>query len=68
MEACNNTIGSLADMLPNREQSTIIDCLLFHNFSITPNSKAEKKINRYINQSIDKLEMDIQDTQDALII
>ena len=69
MEACNKTIGSMADMLPNRKTETIIEVLITNNFKITYNSKAEEKINKYIeNLPEDDLIIGYNDVQDAKII
>ena len=69
MEACHKTIGSMADMLPNRKLETIIELLISNNFKIINNSNAEKKINMYIeNISGSELVLDYNDIQDAKII
>ena len=69
MEACDTTIGSIADMLPSRNQEDIIKVLLDNNFKIYRGSVGEKKINEYkelINNI--KLEIDLEDSEDAIII
>ena len=66
MEACNITIGSLADLLPNRDIETIINALMKNNIKIYRGSKAEKKIQKYY-EIFEKIDEDL-DQEDAILI
>ena len=68
MEACNRTIGSIADMLPSRNIEDIIKVLLENDFKIYPGSKGEKKIKEYNELFGMTFEIDFEDSKDAIII
>lgn len=69
MEACNKTIGSLADMLPSRNIVDIIKVLIENDFKICEGSKGEKKIKEYLN-ILEELSLDInlEESKDAVLI
>ena len=50
MDHYSGVVGSLANMLPyNYDINNIIEFLLINNIKIVKGSKAEEKINKYLN-------------------